>query len=143
MHKQIAILARPFVIVAVMALGPLACTDDAGTDTAPAPLTGTWDGGFTTDNAAVAMGNFTFVITEDAAHAISGTFTGMAASQSLAGTITGKRAGARLEGTVNVATPIMLTLSFPDAAIAEDTIAGDFSIAAPISAKGKFTVTRK
>lgn len=141
MH-HLAIALRSFAVIAM--LGTFGCaTDDDGTSIAPDPITGTWDGGFTSDNQTVPSGTFSFMITEDASHNISGAFTGTAIGQNLTGTVSGKRTGDKLTGTINVTAPIAVMFALPTATIDGNTISGNFEIMSPFVAKGNFNVTKK
>jgi len=140
MH-HLAIALRTLLVVTMF--GAFGCATDESSSSGSEPITGTWDGGFTTDNATVPNGTFSFMITEDGSHAITGTFTGTAIGQTLGGTVSGKRDGDNLTGTINVTTPITVMFALPQATIDGDMITGMFNMTTPFMAKGNFTVTKK
>ena len=127
----------------ILALALAACTDAGTTD---GPITGTWDGTFTTDQAALPMGTFAFVFDENVTtHAVTGTFAGGAPNTDvkLMGTFAGTRTAGELDGQVTVTSPLAFTLAFPHADISDGTISGSFQLTDPVTANGDFSLSKK
>ena len=142
--------------------GPVDSPDGGMTGDPPPPppppppsgsVAGTWNGSFTTDSSLASKGDFSFSLTEDAAHAVTGPFTGTvtsgASGTAFKGTFTGTRSGTTLNGTVAVTEPagVSGTFAFQPASISGDTIAGAFNIdvkysGIPVTAKGNYSIKR-